>query len=399
MYPDTRPGSASGVPFRLLAIVCAVVLVDTIFFTALTPLLPHYVHHLGLSKAQAGVLVAAYPFGTLVGAVPGGVVASRLGVRLAVVVGLSAMSVSTLVFAYGTSLPVLDTARCVQGVAGACTWAGGLAWLAAAAPAERRGAAMGTAFAAAVAGALIGPVMGGVASHVGTGPTFSAATVAGVVLIAATLFVPRPAPGKWEGLRSALPALSDPVIAAGMWLTFLAGLALGLVDVLAPLRLNRLGAGAVVIAGVYLGSALIEIVLSPVVGRLSDRRGRAAPVRMSLLAAVVVSGAAPFLRPVAVLAALFVVGLPAFGTLFVPAAAMVGDGAERKGLHHGLAYGLSNLAWAAGQAVAAAGGGALAEATADAVPYLLLASVMAGTALAVRHRDFGSTSLTEPGAP
>ena len=40
----------------LLGFVCALVLVDTIFFTALTPLLPHYAHAAGLSKAGAGLL-------------------------------------------------------------------------------------------------------------------------------------------------------------------------------------------------------------------------------------------------------------------------------------------------------------------------------------------------------
>ena len=60
----------------LLAFVCALVLVDTVFFTALTPLLPHYTSVAGLTKAGAGVLVAAYPAGTLVGALPGGVLAS-----------------------------------------------------------------------------------------------------------------------------------------------------------------------------------------------------------------------------------------------------------------------------------------------------------------------------------
>ena len=37
-------GNRSQVPsmLRLLAFVCALVLVDTVFFTALTPLLPHY---------------------------------------------------------------------------------------------------------------------------------------------------------------------------------------------------------------------------------------------------------------------------------------------------------------------------------------------------------------------
>jgi len=77
-------------------LICAAVLVDTVFFTALTPLLPHYVHALGLSKAGAGILVASYPVGTLIGALPGGVLASRLGVRPALVLGLAVMSAATL---------------------------------------------------------------------------------------------------------------------------------------------------------------------------------------------------------------------------------------------------------------------------------------------------------------
>lgn len=373
-------------PRGLVVLVSAVVLVDTVFFTALTPLLPHYVHNLGLSKAQAGILVASYPVGTLIGAVPGGVLASRLGVRPAVLIGLGAMSVASLVFGYAHSMALLDTARFVQGVAGACTWAGGLAWLAAAATADRRGAALGTAFAAAVGGALLGPVIGAVASHVGTGPAFAAATVAGGALMVASLLVPKPLARTPQTLRSALPALAEPAISVGMWLTFLAGLAFGVVDVLAPLRLNRLGAGALVIAGVFLGSAAVEVVLSPLVGRLSDRRGPMVPVRLSLVAAVVVSVLAPLLRPAAVLAVVLVIGLPAFGTMFVPAAAMIGEGADRRQLHHGLAYGLGNLAWAAGQGVAASASGALAQATVDAVPYLLLAATMASTALFLRRR-------------
>ena len=51
----------------LLGFVCALVFVDTIFFTALTPLLPHYTDVANLTKAGAGLLVAAYPAGTLVG--------------------------------------------------------------------------------------------------------------------------------------------------------------------------------------------------------------------------------------------------------------------------------------------------------------------------------------------
>ena len=87
--------------------------------------------------------------------------------------------------------------------------------------------------------------------------------------------------------------------------------------------------------------------------------------------------------------------LPAFGTLFVPAAAMIGDGADRRQLHHGLAYGLGNLAWAAGQGVSAAASGALAQATVDAVPYLLLAAAMASTVLFLRDGVRGMEGGTE----
>ncbi|HJY01326.1 MAG TPA: hypothetical protein VJ351_10980 [Streptosporangiaceae bacterium] len=43
----------------LLVFVCALVLVDTLFFAALTPLLPHYTYVAHLSKSGAGILVAA----------------------------------------------------------------------------------------------------------------------------------------------------------------------------------------------------------------------------------------------------------------------------------------------------------------------------------------------------
>ena len=40
---------------RLLLLTGAIVFVDTMFFAALTPLLPHYVDELDMSKASAGV--------------------------------------------------------------------------------------------------------------------------------------------------------------------------------------------------------------------------------------------------------------------------------------------------------------------------------------------------------
>jgi MFS family permease len=390
-------GNRSRVPtmLPLLAFVCALVLVDTVFFSALTPLLPHYTQTAGLTKAGAGVLVACYPAGTLVGSLPGGVLVARVGDRRVALLGLGLMSAATLAFGWSHTALVLDAARFVQGLGGACTWAAGLAWLSASAPDERRGELLGTAMGAAVVGALFGPVVGWAAIQVGTGLAFSAASVAAAALMAAAFAVPSPRPGGSQALREVLPALRDPRLANGMWLMALAGIAFGVVDTLAPLRLARLGADSTVIAATFLGGAVIESCVSPIAGRFSDRFGARRPVLIGLVAGTLFSalvwlpGTAGWLIPVLVL------GTPFFGSLYTPAAAMVSESAQDQKLNHGLAFALTNLTWAAGQAIAAAGSGALAEATSDVVPYLLLGAACLATLSGVlRTRPSGLPDLS-----
>ena len=121
---------------RLLLLASAVVFVDTAFYAAITPLLPHYVDTLHISKTAAGILAATYPAGTFLGSLPGGYLAARFGVRQTTLLGLAIMTTASVAFAFGTSIVVLDVARFIQGIGGAMTWAGAFGWLIGSAPAH-----------------------------------------------------------------------------------------------------------------------------------------------------------------------------------------------------------------------------------------------------------------------
>src|SRR5918996_2065700 len=111
---------------RLLALASAIVFVDTMFFAAVVPILPALADEFGLSKSEAGVLTGAYAAGTFLGAIPGGWLAARIGVRPTVLLGLGLMSGSSLAFAFAGEAWILDLARLVQGAGGAASWAGAL---------------------------------------------------------------------------------------------------------------------------------------------------------------------------------------------------------------------------------------------------------------------------------
>jgi MFS family permease len=360
---------------RLLLLASAVVFVDTAFYAAITPLLPSYAEALDLSKAEAGVLSAAYPAGTFAGALPGGWLAARAGVRPTVLLGLGVMAASSVAFAFADTVEVLDGARFVQGVGGAFSWAGALGWLIGEAPRERRGELIGSAMGAAIVGALFGPVLGAAADAAGPEPVFCAVGAIGVGLMAWAVRTPARAPTAPPRMGVLVRALGDGRVSGGMWLMTLPGLLFGTLNVLGPLRLDALGAGAVAIAACFLAAAALEAVIAPVIGRLSDRHGRRLPAMAGLAGGVVVMSLLPWPSTAWQLGALIVLAAPAIGVLWAPAIAMLSDGAEAHGIEQGIAFALVNLAWAVGQTGGAAGSARLAEAAGtDRLPYLVLAA-------------------------
>ncbi len=384
---------------RLVALVAAVVFVDTMFYAAIAPLLPALAHQLHLSKLSAGILTASYPIGMLAGSLPGGVLVIRAGPRFAVCAGLALLAVSTLAFGFVDNVAALDAARFVEGVGGACSWAGGLAWLVAEAPLERRGTLIGNAIGAAIAGALFGPVIGTVATAVGRAVTFSGAAVLAFALIVEARRQPsRPATAV-QGLRHLRAALRHRSMIVALWLVAVPAIASGLISVLGPLRLHQLGAGAAVIGGTWVAATALEALISPLVGKLSDRRGRLLPMRFGLAGAVAALLTFPLPSRAAVLAAVIIATSLALATFWAPGMALLSDEADSGGLDQALAAALMNIAWAGGQILGSGGGGAAAKAAGDAVPVVVAAALFALTLLLISRASLPAIALGRRSGP
>jgi len=127
--------------------------------------------------------------------------------------------------------------------------------------------------------------------------------------------------------------------------------------------------------------AAIEAVFAPISGRYSDRAGRRAPYVAGIaVSAVAMVGIAAAQSLGVVLGSLFIVALGA-GLSFTPAITLLSEAGEAARLHEGFAAGLSNVAWASGQVVGAVLGGGLATVVGFAVPGLVVAALLAATAI------------------
>jgi MFS family permease len=354
---------------RLLVLLGAIVLVDTLFYSTLAPLLPHYEDVADLSKAEAGVLTAAFGAGTLLGALPAGFLAARRGVKPTILLGLGLLASTSLIFGFAEQVWLLDLARFAQGLGGACTWTATLSWLVAVSPAERRGELIGSVLGLAIGGALFGPALGALAANVGTEWVFGAIGLLITALAAVVLLRETPPRAEPRPMRMLIAQLGRADTLTGMWLIALPAALFGMLSVLAPLRLDHLGWTATAIGATFLVSAAFEAGLSPVFGRLFDRLGPAAIVPPAIAASATVTALLPLPPWAWAVALLVVAGGIVYGMFWVPAMASLSHGAEASRLDQSFAFALMNLAWAAGQSSGAIAGGAAGHAFGDVVPY------------------------------
>jgi MFS family permease len=361
---------------RILIITSALVFVDMLFFSILTPLLPTYVSRLGLTETEAGLLSSAYAWGAVVAALPSGFLAQRFGPRKVIGWGLVGMSAASLIFAWGSSVVVLDLSRFAQGLCGAVVWSGALTWLIGLVDDEHKGAAIGTVTGAGGVGALAGPAVGALAAAVGTKWLFTAIPVVLLLLCVAVALSADAHRFERQSVGSVASAvLSRPVLGAFLFLTVPA-LGFGLMLVLAPLKIHMNGGGASLIAGAFIAAAIAETLLAPFAGHWSDRIGRRIPYIVGLavfcVALAVMAATESLAVSVAVIPACSIAG----GLFISPAFALFSDAADETGLAQSHAFALSNTAFAIGLAVGSFLGGAIAGVGGINAPFFALIGVL-----------------------
>ena len=384
---------------RLIALVSLLVAVDLTLWSAIVPLIPHYRAELGLTKVESGWLVAAFSLSVVVVAIPVGHLADRIGARRVVAAGGAAMAAATLGLGFAGSFWLLLAARAVQGVGDAAVWGAGVAWVAARAPADRRGQAVSYSNAAAVAGVIAGPFVGGIAtSTFGIEATFSVVAAISLALAAWALFEPdaQADPGRHVHVRAAIAAaFSESLILASVVMILAVAVIGGALQVLVPLHLSsegieRAGIGAVYSVGAMLGA--VAILLS---GRAGDRFGRIPLAAGACIALAVLSGLLALPLGVALIIAVVIAVGPVQSILYAVGYPLSADGADRAHLGHGIAIGIVNLTWGVGAVLGPIAGPGVAQALGDRASYLLLAMLAALAAVAIaapaRREMTGST--------
>ena len=333
-------GPFRGLP-REVPILTAISFTVALGFGIVAPDIPAFARHFGVSTAAAASVVSAFALMRIVGALPAGRLADRLGQPAVMAVGIAIVAVSSIVAGFSGSFAELIILRGAGGFGSAMFGVSAQTLLLVSVPAEQRGRASGLFAGGFLVGGISGPALGGIIAAWSMRAPFliyGALLIVPAVIAAAVLREKssrraESAPRERRAFAEIAGALRDRAYRAAATANLADGFAaMGVRSAIVPLFVRDIlhrsaiwtGIGFLVVAALNAGALLPA-------GRLADRFGRR-PVIVSgcLVAAAGLVMLALLPGLTGYLAAMAVFGLGS-GFLDVGPAAMLGDILGRQG--------------------------------------------------------------------
>jgi multidrug resistance protein len=337
---------------------------DIVAYSIAVPVLPDLSRQLGASPTMIGLLFASFGVTLLTVSMPMGAVSDRIGRKPPMIGGLVALAASTLLFAFGHSLPWLFAARLVQGAADAITWVVGFALLADLYGPSERGRVTGIVMSGASFAFMVGPSIGGWLYQIG-GMRLPFLAVAAFAVVATVAFVVYEPPPRREAHEPVplLAVLKVPAIATCATAVVIVSATMSMLEpVLAIFMATTLAISPARIGVVFGIAAVVTTALHPIFGRMADQWGARRLTLVGLGASAVTIVLLGQTRSYTSAIPFFVLQAVAGGLVITPSLAYMGEATSEAGIgSFGVSYGVYNFAWGAGLLGGPALGGFLFE--------------------------------------
>jgi MFS family permease len=390
-----RPAGPRALP-RETFVLALVAFCVALGFGIVVPAVPLFALQFGVGTTAAGAVVSAFALMRLVSGLAAGRLVDRVGERVALLVGLGVVAVSSLLAGLAVSYPQLLVLRGLGGVGSAVFTIAATSLLLRVATAAQRGRTQSVYRGGFLLGGILGPALGGAVLGVSLrAPFFLYAGTLVLAAAAAAVLLPRlrsaPAPSAQAGqaalagqagqARTPLStALANPAYRAALAGNFAVGFSvLGVRSTVVPLLVvSGLDLPPVWIGAAFTVGALVQAALLLPAGRAVDDIGRRATlVAGGLVTAASLAGLALATGPWTLLLAMSAFAAGA-ALLSVAPAAVVGDVVEGRG---GTAVAVWQMASDLGAVVGPLAAGLLVDRASFAVALTVSAAVVAVCAL------------------
>jgi multidrug resistance protein len=347
----------------VVACVTLVTFTDLVAYSVAVPVLPDYVRRFGASPATVGFLFGSFGVTLLAVSIPMGAASDRIGRKGPMVLATVLLSLSTILFAFANSLPMLFGARLLQGVADGVTWVVGFALIADLYKPDERGSMMGIVMSVTSLGVIVGPSLGGWLYELGgiELPFLVVATVAALTAVAFML-IRIPARKAGHNVRMACMLKHRAIVMCAM-VAAVGSATYAMLEPVLPLVLEeRWGLGPARIGLMFGAAAVFSAILHPVYGRLSDRWGGRRLMLAGLVAGAVLLPIMNAPGDWQSMTVSMVIVFGALGLIVTPSLTYMADAASSAHLgSFGVVYGLYNVAWGIGLLIGPSLGGLLLQ--------------------------------------